>query len=118
LHGFFYSLDIIKAEVHDIQFLKNITQQMSDCEFLGDIGYFSQSIHKRQILNFKHLKELIKKIISHNLISLENQEKELKHYFLNYSTSSELETIMLKFFKVLNKNFNKNTSIYNGSICQ
>ncbi len=40
----FHSLDITKAEVHDVQFLKNKKQQMSDCELLGDRGYLSESI--------------------------------------------------------------------------
>ncbi len=42
--GVLHSLDITKAEVHDIHFLKNIKQQMSDCVLLGDIGYLSESI--------------------------------------------------------------------------
>ena len=42
--GVFHSLDITKAEVHDIHFLKNIKQQMSDCVLLGDRGYLSESI--------------------------------------------------------------------------
>jgi len=42
--GVFHSLDITKAEVHDIHFLKNIKQQMSDCVILGDRGYLSDSI--------------------------------------------------------------------------
>ena len=42
--GVFHSLDITKAEVHDIHFLKNIKQQLSDCVLLGDRGYLSESI--------------------------------------------------------------------------
>ena len=44
LNGIFDSLDITKAEVHDIHFLKNIKQQMSDCVLLVNICYLSQSI--------------------------------------------------------------------------
>lgn len=44
INGIFHSLDITKAEVHDVHFLKNIKQQMSDCVILGDRGYLSQSI--------------------------------------------------------------------------
>jgi hypothetical protein len=50
LHGvcsinrIYHSLDITKAEVHDVHFLKNIKQQMSDCVLLVDIGYLSQSM--------------------------------------------------------------------------
>lgn len=42
--GVFHSLDITKAEVHDVHFLKNIKQQISDCVLLGDRGYLSESI--------------------------------------------------------------------------
>ena len=42
--GVFHSLDITKAEVHDVNFLKNIKQQMSDCVLLGDRGYLSENI--------------------------------------------------------------------------
>jgi hypothetical protein len=44
INGIFHSLDITKAEVHDVHFLKNIKQQMYDCVILGDKGYLSQSI--------------------------------------------------------------------------
>ena len=44
ISGVFHSLDITKAEVHDINFLKNIKQQMSDCVVLGDRGYLSETI--------------------------------------------------------------------------
>jgi hypothetical protein len=40
----FHSLDIAKAEVHDIHFLKNIKQQMSDCVLFVDTGCKSNSI--------------------------------------------------------------------------
>jgi hypothetical protein len=42
--GVFHSLDITKAEVHDIHFLKNVKQQISDCVLLGDKGYVSETI--------------------------------------------------------------------------
>ena len=42
--GIFHSLDITKAEVHDVHFLKNIKQQMSDCVLLGDRGYLSKTV--------------------------------------------------------------------------
>lgn len=44
VNGIFHSLDITKAEVHDVHFLKNIKQQISDCVLLGDRGYLSQRI--------------------------------------------------------------------------
>lgn len=36
---FFHSLDSTKGEVHDVYFLRNIKQQVSDCLLLGDRGY-------------------------------------------------------------------------------
>jgi hypothetical protein len=42
--GVFHSVDITKAEVHNINFLKNIKQQMADCAVLGDRGYLSETI--------------------------------------------------------------------------
>jgi len=42
--GVFHSLDITKAEVHDVNFLKKIKRQISDCVLLGDRGYLSESI--------------------------------------------------------------------------
>ncbi len=43
LQVFFHSLDITKAEVYDVHFLKNINQQMSDCMLHVDRGYLSES---------------------------------------------------------------------------
>lgn len=39
LNGVFESIDISKASVHDIHYLKDIKQQLSDCVLLGDKGY-------------------------------------------------------------------------------
>lgn len=44
INGIFHSVDITKAEVHDVHFLKNIKQQLHDCVLLGDKGYLSESI--------------------------------------------------------------------------
>ena len=39
--GVFHSIDITKANVHDIQILKDVKSQLSDCVLLGDRGYLS-----------------------------------------------------------------------------
>lgn len=39
--GVFHSLDITKAHVHDVQILKDVKHQLSDCLLLGDRGYLS-----------------------------------------------------------------------------
>lgn len=44
VQGVFKSVDISKASVHDIHYLKDIKTQLSDCVLLGDKGYLSQEI--------------------------------------------------------------------------
>lgn len=41
INGVFESIDITKASVHDIHYLKDIKSQLSDCVLLGDKGYLS-----------------------------------------------------------------------------
>lgn len=41
INGVFESIDITKASVHDIHYLKDIKLQLSDCVLLGDKGYLS-----------------------------------------------------------------------------
>ena len=42
--GVFKSLDISPASVHDVNYLKDIRHQLSDCALLGDKGYLSAQI--------------------------------------------------------------------------
>lgn len=42
--GVFENFDLSPASVHDIHYLKDIRQQMSDCVLLGDKGYLSAEI--------------------------------------------------------------------------
>jgi hypothetical protein len=44
IEGVFQSFDLSPASVHDIHYLKDIKQQLSDCVILGDKGYLSSSI--------------------------------------------------------------------------
>lgn len=39
--GVFHSLEITKANIHDIAYLPEVKQQLSDCVLLGDKGYLS-----------------------------------------------------------------------------
>jgi len=39
--GVFHSLEITKANIHDIAYLPEVKQQLSDCVLLGDKGYIS-----------------------------------------------------------------------------
>lgn len=42
--GVFKSFDLSPASIHDIHYLKDIKQQLSDCQILGDKGYLSSEI--------------------------------------------------------------------------
>jgi ribosomal protein S30 len=44
IEGVFQSFDLSPASVHDIHYLKDIKQQMSDCVLLGGKGYLSSEI--------------------------------------------------------------------------
>jgi hypothetical protein len=78
--GVFHSLDITKAELHDVHFLKNIQRQMSDCVLLGDRGYMSDSIRIDLFQSADIKLEAPKRINQMNyklhLTYSKNQEKE------------------------------------------
>lgn len=44
MSGVFQSIDLSPASVHDIHYLKDIREQLSDCTLLGDKGYLSSEI--------------------------------------------------------------------------
>lgn len=51
INGVFQSVDLSPASVHDIHYLKDIREQLSDCTLLGEKGYLSFEI---QIDLFKY----------------------------------------------------------------
>lgn len=44
VNGVFHSLDITPASVHDIHYLKDVKNQLSDCTIIGDKGYLSAEV--------------------------------------------------------------------------
>ena len=102
--GVFHSVNITKANVHDIQILKDVKNQLSNCVLLGDRGYLSstQQLDLFQTANIvleTPMRINQKSYVKQHYI-LENQEKELKLYFLNYVINLKLETIMQSLLKV------------------
>lgn len=63
VNGVFQSLDISKASVHDIHYLKDIRSQLSDCMILGDKGYLSSDW---QLDLFESAKIRLKTPMRHN----------------------------------------------------
>ncbi|MDV4025619.1 IS982 family transposase [Elizabethkingia anophelis] len=54
VNGVFQSLDLSPASVHDIHYLKDIREQLSDCTLLGDKGYLSSEI-QIDLFNYAHI---------------------------------------------------------------
>lgn len=44
VNGVFHSIDLSPASVHDVHYLNDIREQLSDCTLLGDKGYLSSEI--------------------------------------------------------------------------
>ena len=84
ISGVFHSLDITKAEVHDIHFLKNIKQQMSDCVVLGDRGYLSETIQLDLFQSVNIKLETPKRA---------NQKNYKKQHFIFRKTRKRIETL-------------------------
>ena len=54
LSGVIESFDITPASVHDIHFLKDIREQMSDCSLIGDKGHLSTEV-QIDLFNYTHI---------------------------------------------------------------
>lgn len=44
VNGIFHSIELTKASIHDVTFLKEANSQLSDCVLIGDKGYLSSSL--------------------------------------------------------------------------
>ena len=72
------------ASVHDIHYLKDIREQLSDCTLLGDKGYLSSEM-QIDLFNYAHIeletpKRVNQKIISHSFI-FSKQRKRIETLF-------------------------------------
>ncbi len=47
VNGVFQSIDLSLTSVHDIHYLNDIREPLSDCTLLGDKGYVSYEIQNR-----------------------------------------------------------------------
>ncbi|OPB94411.1 transposase [Elizabethkingia ursingii] len=54
VNGIFQSVDLSPASVHDIHYLKDIREQLSDCTLLGRKGYLSSEM-QIDLLNYTHI---------------------------------------------------------------
>jgi hypothetical protein len=82
--GVFQSIDITKANVHDIHFLQDIKEQMSDCTILGDKAYLSASV---QLDLFSSVN------INLQVPNRENQMDKKKYPFVFKKARKRIETL-------------------------
>lgn len=83
-------MDLNKASVHDVQYLKEIANsKMKNAALAEDKGYkranTNMTCFTNAMSNYKYLAETINTNKQSGSRYSENQEKELKLYFLNYA---------------------------------
>lgn len=77
--GVFHSIDITKANVHDVQILSDVKSQLSDCVLLGDRGYLSSTQQLDLFQSANIILETPMRMNQKRYVkqpSLESQEKE------------------------------------------
>lgn len=82
--GVFQSIDLSPASVHDIHYLKDIKEQLSDCTLLGDKGYLSSEI-QIDLFNYANIElETPKRI---------NQKDYKPQFYLFKKQRKKIETL-------------------------
>lgn len=74
VNGVFQSVDLSPASVHDIHYLKDIREQLSDCTLLGDKGYLSSEMQIDYAKSFEGFKtRLLAKITALTVVQFINK---------------------------------------------
>ena len=84
VQGVFKSIDISKASVHDIHYLKNLKSQLSDWVLIGDKGYLNQ---EQQLDLFTHAN------IKLEVPMRKNQNNYKKQPYIFRKTRKRIETL-------------------------
>ncbi|UKY84467.1 IS982 family transposase [Elizabethkingia anophelis] len=84
VNGVFQSVDLSPASVHDIHYLKDIREQLSDCTLLGDKGYLSSEM-QIDLFNYAHIElETPKRV---------NQKDYMPKFYLFKKQRKRIETL-------------------------
>lgn len=78
MSGVFHSIDITKANVHDIAYLKDVKSQISDAVLLGDKGYIS---NEQQLDLFHTVNVRLETPMRSNRAATVRKNIESKHMF-------------------------------------
>lgn len=84
VNGVFQSVDLSPASVHDIHYLKDIREQLSDCTLLGDKGYLSSEM-QIDLFNYAHIELEIPKRV--------NQKDYKPQFYLFKKQRKRIETL-------------------------
>jgi len=84
VQGVFKSVDISKASVHDIHYLKDLKSQLSDCVLIGDKGYLNQE-HQLDLFNTTNIRLEVP--------MRKNQIKYKKQPYVFRKTRKRIETL-------------------------
>ncbi len=85
LNGVFYSFDLTKASIHDIDMIQDFKQQLSQCVILGDKGYLGRQL---QLDLFDH------QSIELNTPLRRQNQKEYKPYYYPFKKARKrIETL-------------------------
>lgn len=85
------SFDISSSWVHDIHFLKDIREQMSDCTLIGDKGYLSTEV-QIDLFNYANIPldtpmRENQKDYTPQFSLFRKKENEWRHFSVNYATN-------------------------------
>ena len=84
VNGVSQSIDLSPASVHDIHYLKDIREQLSNCTLLGDKGYLSSEI-QIDLFNYANIElETPKRI---------NQKEYKPQFYLYKKQRKRIETL-------------------------
>ena len=89
LSGVFHSIDISPASVHDIHFLKDLKNQLSDCVLLADMGYLSTQY---QLNLFESAK------INLQTPKRKNQKNYIKQPYIYRKSRKRVETLFSQLY--------------------
>ena len=84
VRGVFQSIDLSPASVHDIQYLKDIKEQLSDCTLIADKGYLSAKVQLNLFENCN---------IKLSTFMRANQYNYMKQPFVFRKSTKRIETL-------------------------
>jgi len=105
VNGIFQSIDLSPASVHDVNYLKDISAQISDCTLIGDRGYLSAEIQLNLFETYK---------IKLNTPMRNNQKNYKKQPYVFRKSRKRIETLFSQLCDqfMIRRNYAKSLRLY------